>query len=347
MSEIGNRLVYPAPLDFRDTDAERHEVAVREVSEVLTGETEDGQRLSYLHVNRDFETEPPIICIGSMFVDSGMAELKYAAYQRAATFPDRSILLLDLPAHGQSDALTDAQYSEITVSRGLTRVARAEAEIAKRRLPDITQTVVYGESVGARVALDFAQKIGEIGVEPLAVLGVEAIGLEKRLSVSVSGSYFLAEPRMHQVLYRDKGDYKIQNSTYEAAFQDFKAELTRAVNFDQNILKMQLRVFKTDPRYITMLFSNSPLAADTGRQSLETLLEDQPKLPVRLVVGGLSRICRWRHIHEWAENLQANQPERLRFDVWPYDSHGVALAPQQPRLTATLKEVIGNLTTQG
>jgi hypothetical protein len=103
---------------------------------------------------------------------------------------------------------------------------------------------------------------------------------------------------------------------------------------------MQLSVFRTDPRLAGMLFARSPLAADTGRQALEEMMESFPEIQARLVVGGLSTICRWRKFALWSGRVQAAYPERFAIDVWPWDSHGVALAPQQPRLVSSLESIV-------
>jgi hypothetical protein len=197
MSEVGNRQVYPPALDLRESDPLRHSILMREASEVLVGRSDEGQQLSCVYANRDFESRTPILCLNSMFVDSGMAELKYAAYHPAAAFPDRPILILDLPAHGRSGRLTDSQFAGIVNTKSLEPVVKAEAEAAKRRLPDMSEAVVYGESAGALIALDFVKQIGKLGVKPEAILGVEPAGLESRPSVDVHASYFLIEPRIH------------------------------------------------------------------------------------------------------------------------------------------------------
>jgi pimeloyl-ACP methyl ester carboxylesterase len=314
-------------------DPERHETAMREAVETLTLTADDGQQFSALHLNRDFSEQPAIVSFDAMFTGCNSPEQKYAAYQYAAANPDRAVLKIDMPAHGYSDALTDRQYKEITGAHTLGLIARSQAEALRRRLPDAEGIIAAGDSLGARGALDFAQQAAGLGFQTLKMIGFDTVGLEERPTPAVSFSYFLREWRRSRQLYYNDANQHLSDA-YEGKFKEQLAEYGFENDFSM------VEIFKRDPRILGFVFVNSPLAANTGAESLEEALESQAELTADLVVGGLSSICRWRKIKPLAEHLEETFPGRVSFDIWPNDSHGMGLAPQQPRMAAFVKDTL-------
>lgn len=312
-------------------DPERHQTAMREAVETLVLTADDGQRFSALHLNRDFSEKPAIVSFDAMFTGCNSPEQKYAAYQYAAANPDRAVLKIDMPAHGYSDALTDRQYKEITDDHKLKGIAQSHAEALRRRLPEADDVIAVGDSLGARGALDFAQVATNLGFQTLKMVGFDTVGLEERLTPAVSFSYFLQEWRKNRKLYYNEANQHL-NDAYEDRFKGQLAEYGFENDFSMT------EVFKRDPRILGFVLANSPLAAKTGVESLKTVLENRPDFTADLVVGGLSSICRWRKIKPLAECLEKTFPGRVSFDVWPNDSHGMGLAPQQPRMAAFVKD---------
>lgn len=317
-------------------DPARHDLAMREVAETLVLIGENEQRFSAIHVNRDFTEKPPIISINAMFTGANSPEQKYAAYQFAALHPDRSVIKIDVPAHGYSDKLTHEQYREIIGKRTLTLVANSQFQAISTRLPDLKEIVAVGDSLGGRIGFDIVKSAHEKEVHTKNLFAFDPVGLEKRLSVGVSTSYFLSEYFKSKRIYDNQNMLLSHNQAYE---DKFKSELTR-VGFENDF--SMPAVFKKDPRFIGFLFFRSPLASDTGAEALEECILIEDQLKANIVIGGLSGICRWNKIQSWANNMEAISSGRAVFNVWQGDSHGMALAPQQPRMAQYIKQHITN-----
>jgi hypothetical protein len=90
-------------------EGERQAIALREASELITLNGEKGQRFSGLHFNRDFAGNLAIVSLRGMFEDVNDIGLRYTGYQIAAANPENPVLLINIPAHGDSDPLTVAQ----------------------------------------------------------------------------------------------------------------------------------------------------------------------------------------------------------------------------------------------
>jgi hypothetical protein len=312
---------------------ERHATAMREAVETMILTADDGQRFSALHLNRDFSDRPPIVSIASMFSGCNSPEQKYSAYQYAAAHPDRGVLKIDMPANGYSDALTDDQYKEIMNSQTLTRIAKSQATALRSHLPEAGDIIVVGDSLGARDGMDFVLGASTLGFHALKLIGFDPVGLEDRPSLNVSFSYFVREWRKSRRLYYNEANQRLSEA-YEDAFKKQLAE--HGFESDFSVAE----VFRRDPRIRDFVFAKSPLATDTGVKSLETMLESQRDLTADLVIGGLSTICRQHKVVPMLEHLEEVFGDRLTHSIWPNDSHGMSLAPQQPRMAAFVKDTL-------
>jgi pimeloyl-ACP methyl ester carboxylesterase len=315
-------------------DSERHDTAMREAVETLVLTTDDGQRFSALHLNRDFSEKPPIVSLNAMFTGCNSPEQKYKAYQYAAANPERPIVALDMPAHGYSDRLTDVQYWEIIGRSGLTAIGCSLAEVLRGRLEDAQEMVVVGDSLGARIGFDFTDQASDFGFETSNIFGFDPVGLEDRSTLAVNVSYFAKEALRSRRLYTSEPNDRL-NYGYETVF---KRELAKR-GFENNFSMMG--VFRTDPRILRFLVAGSPLAPGTGITSIKRMLLRQQSLTANMVVGGLSSICRQREVVPALEQVEDELfGDRLQHEVWPNDAHGMGLAPQQPRMAAFVRDML-------
>jgi pimeloyl-ACP methyl ester carboxylesterase len=322
---------------FRFEDPERHAIAMREVSEVLLFEGEGRQKISGLWLNRDFSEKPAIIEPDQMFSVSTTDEIKYIAFQQAAAYSEHPVMVLDMPAHGHSYNLTSAQRREIFLQRRLGLLARSQATAVRNRLPETKQIILTGKSLGARVAPDLAQEAAKLDMEPLLIVGFEMVGLEKRLTANVSAAYFINEVIKTRRKYMQNPKFQSFIKAYEEQF------LQKLPEPGPNTFKEMRDVFKHDPSLLLFLLARSPLASDTGVESLERAMDSNKNMSAALVIGGLSSICRWRKIAPTMEHLKHEFPQQFSYDIWPNDSHGLAWAPLQPLLTAYTKKRIASL----
>ena len=313
---------------FRFTDQERHDTALREAIETVIFDTEDGQQFSGLHLNRDFSDKPAIVRRNAWMSSVLAPEQKYAGYQYAAANPEHPIVILDMPAHGYSSKLTKLQRKEILDTGDLGLIGAAQSESVVRKLGGVKELIETGDSLGARIAADAARKAGELGVRPLALIGFDMVGLERRKSIAVAKSFFITEWLQSKRLYKENPATQELEQAYE---EGFKTELENAgFNGGFNMVD----IFRRDPKLLSFVVYKSPLATDSGVEALEKLLAAEQQIVVSLVVGGMSAICRWHKIQPTAERLERVHDGRIQFDVWPEDAHGMGLAPQQPRMAA-------------
>lgn len=320
-------------------DPLRHAMAMREVAESVTLTADDGQEYSGLYVNRDFSGsgKPAIVSPNAFMEASNTPDQKYRAYQYAAANPEHPVVLIDLPSHGRSDNLTDAQRKEMLEEHRLSGVGAAQAQAVRGLLPDIKQIVVPANSVGALVGADLARTSGELDMKPLLFVGFDMAGLEKRSSIGVAASYFIRESMRSQTHYRQNPDYHLLNDSYELRFKQELAKLEHDGGFSMP------DVFRHDPSFLSMIIADSPLASDGGVAALEKALDTNPQLSAILVVGGMSGICRWRKIAPTVLHMEAGYPDRLAHDIWWGDSHGMGLPAQQPRPAAYTKARVEKL----
>lgn len=322
---------------------DRHKLAMRESLDTAELLADDGQVFSALHMNRDFTASgdrPLLVSLNAMFNSVLTEEQKYASFQLASFFENHPIVKLDLPAHGSSDRLSQAQLDEIHNGGGLSKVGEAQAQAIHRKFPDARKAVIIGESVGGRLSFEVAASLKQREVEPLAVIAFEPVGMEKRRSVDVAWSFFVTETELTSRNYRNRGPFRGENFIYEAVLDGFRNEIRSTGYKAPSANSISVKAFNKDRNYLKFLFKDSPLASDTGRLALEKLAEVSPGTYTRIVVGGLSTMCRWKNIGEWAMAFQEASFHQTEFDVWLDDSHGMTLAPQQPRVASSISRVL-------
>lgn len=324
-------------------EGERQDIALREAQEVITMPGDDGQRFAGLHFNRDFESNPAIVRLGAMFDDIHSEDLRYIGYQLAAANPENPVLVMGLPAHGGSDALTDAQRREIRTDRGLTLVANSLVTAAGPRLGDGAELVAVGQSTGARLAPDFTLMAGEAGFRPAAMVGFNSVGLDRRPSFSTFTN-FVVDGVMGQKAYHEGFD----NLKMDSGLARFKKDMA-AAGFDKphDALANAIGIFRTDPSYFGFLVARSPLSADSGFEAIAKSLDAEPEMLAAFVSGGVDKVTRWTRIEPRVRQLVDHYDGRLSWDVWPDDGHAMGISTQQPRFAAAIRSVVRSLPGQG
>lgn len=320
---------------FQFEDEERHQVAIREVSEVLRFETDSGQGFSGLWANRGAGGTLRVK-LNAFAEASNNPEQQFIAYQNAAAAPEDEFVMMDLPSHGHSDNMTREQRREIATSGGFSLVGEAQAEALRNELPNACAATT-GASTGAIAAADFARRAAELGIEPVGIIGYEMLGLEKRPSAAVAFNYFVRERLKTAKLY---GENKWNEAGYKA-FDVFKWDLRQADGIDPNY--RIYRMFQRDPRFFTYIFHNMPMASGQGLHAFERFMDEQPGAMASLVFGGLSSMCRWQNLQGPLGVLQDRYPGRVEVSLYPDDSHGMNFYPESPRIAADTKERVDEM----
>lgn len=325
------------PLFF---EGERQEIALREAAETITLTGDEGQKFSGLYFNRDFASNLAIVRLGGMMEDVGSIDLRYTGYQIAAANPENPVIMINLPAHGDSDPLTHNQRREILKNRSLIRLANSQAMAVRSVVSTETDmTIAVGQSAGGRLAPDFVIRAAQLGLEPKGLLGISLVGLDKRPSVATSLTFivdgYLAQRNYHQ---------NANNQKLDRGLADFREQMARSgFRYTHNTLVNDHRIFRRDPSYIGFLLANSPLSDDGGFMAIESAMDFNPRLQAAFVSGALDKVTRWRKIESQTLRLTNLYPERLSWDVWPNDGHSMGIGPQQPRFAACVRAVIESL----
>lgn len=273
-----------------------------------------------------------------MFGDSKGADQKYIAYQEAAAFPNRSVIIIDQPAHGASDILTPLQIKAIRQEGDLRPVGAAQASAVKSRIPGVRQLVLTAEALGARVGVEIAAAAPELDLEVLHMFGFDMPGLEKRRSIGGVGLGFLLRVPKSRSLYQ-KGE---ANQNLSASFEDFQKELAQYGSVHVPTARTEAGVWKRQRSLITFLLRNSPLANDRGAETLQEALESNQNMMVNLVFGGLSAVGRLNEkTKSRLAELNYTTGNRIDKDLWPDDDQGMGYAHHRPRLTAYEKDHLG------
>jgi len=323
---------------FMFDDMERHATAMREVGEQVIFEGEEGQRYSGLHVNRDFESQPAIIRINSMFGDSGRIDQKYIAYQYAAAFPERPFVLLDLPSHGNSDNLTPAQSKAIKERADLGQVASSQVKAVGERLPGVQKAALVGEALGARMATEFAGKACMYDIDVTDLLAVDMPGLQKRSSAAIGLGYLGNVLRSRSRYAKGEANQRLNANFTE----NFSKEFEQYGSVEKTTAAKEAGVWKRDKSLFTFLFRNSPLANDMGYDSLKDALVLNNYLSLGLVFGGHSAVGKYTpQIEAKLTELAKRLPRhKIEWEVWPNDDQGIGYAHHSPRIVRVLRDQI-------
>jgi pimeloyl-ACP methyl ester carboxylesterase len=323
---------------FSFDDPERMRIFMREVIEPVTFRAEDGQAFSGIFVNRDFANrENPLhVRLNSMFGDSAGADQKYIAFQEAAAFPSRPFIVIDQPAHGESDILTPGQMREIKKMGQLTLVAAAHVQAVRSRVPDAREVVLSGEALGARMAAEFAAEAPAQDFQATHFFGFDMAGLEKRSSAALGLGFLARVPKSRQLYSKGAHNVRLQRS-----FEEFQQELESYAPVHLPTARSEAKVWQRQISLLTFLLRNSPLANDEGAAALERGLQNNEGMAVNLVFGGLSAVGRMnKEVEARLQNLDRLYRGDVGWVVWPNDDQGLGYAPHRPRLTQFIKDTL-------
>ncbi len=320
-------------------EGDRQEAALREAAEVVTLKGEHGQRLSGLHFNRDYTTGLAIVWLTGMFEDLNGPAQRYTGYQLAAANPENPVLVINIPAHGGSDPLTAGQRREILKDKQVGLVAGSQAVAARTRLPGVNQIMGSGQSAGARLLPDFIVKAKELGIEPMALVGFNMAGLDKRPSIATALAFIVDGYLLQYKYHRGTANQKL-----DKAMQGFQDDMQRqGFHGGHNPVVNDYRIFRDEPSYLAWLFGSSPLSAGNGFAAIERAMDLNPYMQAQLVSSGLDKVTRWRRIEHQVGQLVEVYGDRMDWSVWPRDGHAMGIGPQLPRQSAAIKAVVDSL----
>ena len=316
-------------------DPAEHRRLMREVMDVRRfngGDRRNPQYFSGLLVNRDSGAEhPSLVFLNGLGEGAKSLETRYRAYQLGARFPGQPVLCLDLPAHGQSSISTPAQRKEIYEHGNMYNIARAMAQAICFALPN-EQVAFAGYSLGAFMMAPVMIKASDFCIRPVAAIGQEVVGLERRTRAGVLAGHYVVET----VRQRRYGGQK-----YAALRREYDAfvQAAKAAQYDP-AQHNPWRVFRDDPRLVRAMILRGPLATDQSFQNLRILLRTYQQMPLTLLTAGQSADVRWPRIAHRAQEFCAEYAGRVQWHVWPQDTHGLGLAPNQPRLAEFIRGVL-------
>ena len=327
------------PFEFRDP--ERHELAMREAMDVLmVVDPKAHQEFSALLMNRDYiaPNTVPILVPGQYIGSVINPERKYEAYQLAAAFPNRPILLLDLPGNGRSDRFTEPQRQEILSDRRISRVARALLNGAKTQFSNATEIDVLGTSLGGLASLEMVAQAGQLDLKPRNFVGHEVVGLdENRHPIGLMYGFLWVDYWDNKNRYqKDAAGERLRQG-----YQGFIDELEKYGYRDGQYLNDGGFYQKEGYRFpARMMLFHSPIATTAGLAALELTLNQHPDFRAGFMNAGRSAVNIWPHIEPEARRLLSQYGDRLVWQLWPEDGHSVGTAPQLPRLTAFSQFII-------
>ncbi|HET9098702.1 MAG TPA: alpha/beta hydrolase [Candidatus Saccharimonadales bacterium] len=318
-------------------NGDRHEDLMSELADERRFISFSGQHFSGLHVNRFFASSIPLVRLGSWLSASNTPEAKYTMYQFAAANPERQILLIDMPSHGSSDNLSAKQWAETVRFQKVSEIGKAQAEAVRSHIPSATEIIVVGDSLGGRVAPDFARHAGQLGLNPILIAGFDIAGIDKRRSLRMAEAFFIAEKK-RQHRYHEGPQNMALDEAYDHQFVPMLPRYGMS-----NVKYNPMAVYKKNPLLSLFFLARSPIASNTAFQSIEAVLDYNDQVIASFVSGGLSKVCRWQHIQEDIQSLKDKYNKRFTWDVWPNDSHSMNIAPQQPRFAQLTRNMIDNV----
>lgn len=293
-----------------------------------------GQRLSGIYTNRSADGIP-IVRLNAFNGDSTKAQQQYTAYQYAASNPGNPILQIDLPSHGYSDRLSVRQRLELLSKKTLGAVAASQAVAIADFMPNREEFVLVGDSVAGLLAMEVAIALKKLGLYTRAVLGYDPVGFSTRSDLSFHAGIFKARGQNRHRRYHEGAANQRLDKSYEA----FKDEL-KAMGYPSKSYS-PVDVYRKDPLLMPVMF-RSPLSSEAGYETLTTLMEDTAACAA-FVSGSLSQSCPYDKIHPRLIPIARKYEDRIRWDVWPGDSHSMGIAEQQPRFASYTGAVLKRL----
>lgn len=324
---------------FPDQESEQLNSALRESQEPIQVAGIAGQQFSALHLNRQQTEAPSIVFCGQWFASVQTNDVRYAAFQQAIKNPGHQVLYVDMVSHGDSDKSSSDQRREAALHKGLSLLAKSQAEAIANYLEQPEEAIIGGISAGGRLAPEIALRLGEMGLRPSGLLGIEIAGVDKRSSLGCAVAYLL-DGHFGQTKYHQGR----ANLVLDAALNRFERLQEELGEPGKDFSLAEL--YKKDPWLLIFLMGRSPLASDGGFVAIEQAMEQSPNMQAAFVSAGLSRVSRWRKIAPGVNRLLARYPDRLSWQVWPNDNHAMGIGAQQPRIAAFTSSFISKLANE-
>lgn len=329
----------PAATDpFEFENFEQQDAVMRELKEQLIGTAENGQKTSAVHANRGANTHVALVRPNAVFANNANVDQHYVAAQYVAAMPQYDYLSLDLAGHGLSDPLTPIQREDIRKFGDLGDLALTQVEAALDIMPDLNEVILTGEAVGGLMAVEFAVQAAKKGITVKHLFDIDPMGLETRSPLQLASSYLKNAEKNRINVYQES--YEAGEQRLEEDFSKRFTEESRKYGPVKNTTqKGHLGLLVKERTIATFMLRKSPFTHDTGMRSLEQALELHPNMWANLLFAGKSVVGRLTSpVQERLNDLQARHPERLEYDVWPFDSQNIGLARNQPRLAKYIKD---------
>lgn len=330
------------PLEF--DNAERADIATREALDVQMFEGGD-QHITGLRMNRDFEAAntPPLVVLGPYIASVLNPEIKYDATQLAAALPETPLLVLDNLSHGHSSVFSPEQKREMWRYRRFSLVGQTTLlQVVRAAYPNNPTFDTAGTSMGGAVGLEMARQAALYDMTPRYYVGRETAGMDKQIGPQLNFGYFVQETR-DQKRYKENPEGQGLRESYES----FVQKLVNEYGYDLDSALSFGGVYKNDGMFVLPSIAfRSPMATGIGFELLEKALHNNPDFKAYFLSAGRSKVTRWPAVQPQVEKLLEAHPDRLEWELWPEDNHGVGLAPQAPRLARFTQFALATLTNK-
>lgn len=328
----------PAAINaFAFDDENQRNVVFQEVVDQQAVKADHDQQFSAIHANRDFGDEGSIVRLVSVFGNTGVTDQQYVAAQYAAAFPQREYIALDLPGHGKSDSLTTTQRKAIKKDGDLGLVAGAQLEAALKLNPNLNDIVLAGEGVGQLMAVEFAAQALQRGIAVRHIFGFDPM-LEERSPLGLAASY-LANAQKSRNERKQETDRAGEQKLEDAFSKEFTQAIQAFGPTSEVTRPQHVAVMARERTILKFMFRKSSFTLGRGLETLEQVLDTDPKLRANMLFAGRSVVGRLTDpIQDKLDAIKLDTDGRLQYDVWPNDNQDIGLARHQPRLVAYVKD---------
>lgn len=125
----------------------------------------------------------------------------------------------------------------------------------------------------------------------------------------------------------------------EAGLTEFKAEAAELGSTQEVKRREEVKVLTRQKQMAKFFLGGSPMANDSGAESLEKALDAEQQLAVSLVFGGMSTVGRLTpRVQQKLGKIAEKSNYRLDWTEWPDDSQNIRLAPQHPRILKYIQD---------
>lgn len=258
----------------------------------------------------------------------------YAAWQLAAAFPNHPIAAINMPAHGYSDPYTHEQKSQMFRNKRMTLVGEATLQGLRSRgeFADSKDLLTYGRSTGGLITLEIANlahsQPDEYGTHVPGMFLAESGGMHQQPEFKLAWNFFVRDP-IRQRRYQDEEFHHLNQS-----FDDFTSALNR--RYPDASYPGMLAPIKKDPGILPLIFLRNPLANENAYKITDEIVAKDNPPEMTYVTGDDSLVTypKGEPNHYGLINKYPN----VSYVSLLWDTHGLGLAPNAPRLTAIARD---------